>query len=73
MQCHERQQHSNNPLRFHCTMCEKALASKLTLRLHMETVHTDKTPCFGCWYCNARFTRKKDRQTHMWCDHGRIC
>ena len=42
MQCHERQQHSNNPLRFHCTMCEKALASKLNLRRHMEIVHADK-------------------------------
>ena len=42
MQCHVRQQHSNNPLRFHCTMCGKALASKQNLRLHMETVLGDK-------------------------------
>ena len=73
MQCHVRQQHSNNPLRFHCTMCGKALASKQNLRLHMETVLGDKKPSFGCWYCNARFTMKKDRQIHMRCDHGRIC
>ena len=58
MQYYVRQQHSNNPLRFHCTMCGKGFANKQNLRLHMETVHADQKPCFGCWYFNARFTRK---------------
>lgn len=73
MDLHIRQQHSNNPLCFACTMCGKILTTARNLRLHMDTVHADQKPCFGCWYCNARFTRKKDRQTHMRCDHGRIC
>ena len=54
-------------------MCGKVLASAKNLRLHMETIHADQKPCFGCWYCNAAFTWKISRQLHMRRVHGRIC
>ena len=70
---HIRQQHSNNPLCFACTMCGKILTTARNLRLHMETFHADQKPRFGCWYCNTRFTRKNNRQRHMRRYHERIC
>ena len=70
---HIRQRHSNNPLRFPCTICGKILTTARNLRLHMETFHADEKPCFGCWYCDTRFTRKNNRQRHMRRYHERIC
>ena len=73
MEWHVRQQHSNNPLCFPCTICGTELTSAKNLWLHVETVHSIQKHCFGCWYCNATFTRKADRQRHMRRVHGRIC
>ena len=70
---HVRQQHSNNPLRFLCMICDKVLTSAQSLTLHMKTAHADEKPCFDCWYCNATFTRQNTRQDHMRRVHGRIC
>ena len=38
MEWHVRQQHSNNPLRFPCTICGTELTSAKSLWLHVETV-----------------------------------
>ena len=73
MQYHVRQQHSNNPLSFSCTICGTELTSAKNLRLHVKTVRAFQKPCFDCWYCNATFTWKISRQRHMRCVHGRIC
>ena len=73
MHRHVKQQHSNNPLRFPCTICGKVLTRRHSSRVHMKTVHTDLQPCFCRWYCNATFTWKTERQVHMRKVHGRIC
>ena len=73
MHRHVKQQHSNNPLRFPCTICGKVLTRRHSLRVHIETVHTDLQPCFCCWYCNATFTKKTERQVHVRNVRGRIC
>ena len=73
MKRHVRHQHSNNPLRFPCMICEKVLKSAQNLNLHMKTAHADEKPCFDCWYCNAKFTSQRNRQRQMRGVHGRIC
>ena len=73
MQRHVRQQHSNNPPRFPCTICGQELTKATNLKLHMETIHADQKPCYSCGYFDATFTRKAVRQRHMRRVHGRIC
>lgn len=72
MERHVRQQHSNNPFRFPCTICGTELTRAENLRLHMETIHADQKPYYRCWYSNATFTWKISRQRHMRRVHGRI-
>ena len=71
MQRHVRQQHSNNPLRFPCTIFGIVLAKAQTLKLHVEVVHADEPPSFDCWYCHATFTGHNSRQRHARIVHGR--
>ena len=61
MQYHLRQQHSNNPLSFSCTICGTELTSAKNLRLHVRKVRAFQKPCFDCWYCNVTFTWKISR------------
>ena len=70
---HVRQPHSNNPLRFPCTICRMFLTTVHSLSVHMETVHAFQKPCYLCWLCSATFTRKTHRQTHTRRVHGRRC
>ena len=66
MRCHVRQQHSKNPLRFPCMICGHELSRRHNLQ-------SEEKPHFSCWYCNATFSRKTDKQEHMRRRHGRIC
>ena len=65
MERHVRQQHSNNPFRFPCTICGTELTRAENLRPHMETIHADQKPYYRCWYCNATFTWNISRQRRM--------
>ena len=70
MERHVRQQHSNNPQWFSCSICEKVMTTTRNLRFHLETIHVDQKPSFACLYCDAKLTWKENRQAHMRRVHG---
>ena len=69
MQRHVRQQHSNNPSRFSCTICDKAFSCCQKMKLQMETVHAAENLATDVRTAMQRFqdmmTEKPTCDVHM--------
>ncbi|XP_021961413.1 zinc finger protein 182 [Folsomia candida] len=60
---HYRTQHSENPVRFRCTVCEKKFKTKADLGRHSST-QTNAKP-HKCAICGGRFAHKAARNRHQ--------
>ena len=59
MEWHVRQQHSNSPFRFPCTICGTELTSARNLSLHVETVHSIQNLALAAGTATPRLQGKR--------------
>lgn len=62
---HVRSEHTENPVRFPCTLCEKELKSRTHLARHIATHTTEK--CYKCPTCGRTVATKENLKKHEVC------
>ncbi|OXA44925.1 Zinc finger protein 25 [Folsomia candida] len=59
---HARTEHSENPVRFPCTLCKKEFKTRTELEIHIPT-HTTEKP-YNCATCGRRFANRGYMKLH---------
>ena len=60
---HDSVKHLTGKVSVQCSICEKVLASKISLNAHMKYVHSEERK-HSCSRCDSKFKHKKDLKNH---------
>ena len=60
---HDSVKHSSVDMSVKCSICEKVLASEISLKAHIKYVHSEKR-LHSCNRCESKFKHKKDLTNH---------